>query len=494
MGSAMLGITAVGTYIPYYRLSRKAIEEAWHLEQAESLLIGERSVAGYDEDSVTMAVEATLDATDARETNAIDVLFFASTTSPFGEKSSAALVAAATDITAHRTVDVAGSLRAGTSALALAFDAVRAGSAREAAVAAADLRRPEPGTLLEAVSGDGAATIILGRDDDVIAELVGEVHLSAPTIDVWRRSDDRYLQTDDEAYANHVGYRTYINEAVTALLKKTETEPAAVTNAAIYAPDGRTYQKMAQRSPLGARLAELGMQGAVPRLLMQAGNLGAAFAPAQLALILETAAPGDLIVLAGYGDGADAYLFRVTEAIMDHRASRSVQAWLDAKGELPSYTLAQFFRENLQGKPLFPPDVEPWTSLPLLHREQAELLRFHAQRCGTCDAVWWPHRTTCYECGAQKGFTEIPLSRRGVVKTFVAEWAVPSPLPPLGILTVDTPERARITTQSTDGDPREFSLDEEVEFVLRIFHTAKKLPHYSWKVRKIRGRGTYNES
>ncbi|RME10814.1 MAG: hydroxymethylglutaryl-CoA synthase, partial [Ardenticatenia bacterium] len=51
-------------------------------------------------------------------------------------------------------------------------------------------------------------------------------------------------------------------------------------------------------------------------------------------------------------------------------------------------------------------------------------------------------------------------------------------------VTVDTPEGARITTQSTDGDPRAFALGDDVEFALRVFHTAKNVPHYSWKVRK----------
>lgn len=482
----MIGLIDAGVYFPYYRLERQAIGDAWKLEQAESLLIGERSVAGYDEDSITMSVEAALHALTGRDSDAIDALYFASTTPPFGEKSSGAVVAAACNLDVQRTADITGTLRAGTSALALAFDAIRAGSVRRALVAAADMRRPEPGTLLDAVSGDGAAALLLGEGHDVVAELIGEYHLSDPTIDVWRRADDRYLQTDDDAYTNQVGYLALVNEAVAGLLQTTDTEPADVANVAIYAPDGRTYQKMAKESPLGAKLAELSMMGAAPRVLMQAGNLGAAFAPAQLALILENAEPGDLLVLAGYGDGADAYLFRVTEAIIERPSKRRVQDWLNAKAELPSYTLAQYFRENLRDKPLFPPDVEPSTSLPLLHRERAELLRFNAQKCGNCGALWWPHRANCYECGATDGFVQIALSRRGTVETFVAEWAIPSPLPPLGMITVDTPEGARITTQSTDGDPRELALGDEVEFALRVFHTAKTLPHYSWKVRKSR--------
>jgi hypothetical protein len=72
------------------------------------------------------------------------------------------------------------------------------------------------------------------------------------------------------------------------------------------------------------------------------------------------------------------------------------------------------------------------------------------------------------------------------VASFVAEWAIPSPLPPMGMVTVDTAEGARLTTPSTDGDPRGLKVGDPVEFTLRIFHTAKGLPHYSWKVRSVR--------
>jgi hydroxymethylglutaryl-CoA synthase len=482
----MIGIVDFGTYIPYYRLPRKVVGEAWRMEAAMSLLIGESVLAGYDEDVITMGVEAAEQALLPWQRTEIDALYLATTTAPFGEKSSAAVVAAAADLQAGRTVDVTGTLRAGSSALAVAFDTVRAGSARQALVVAADRRRPEPGTLLDAISGDGAAAFLVGSGEAVIAELVGEYHLSDPTIDTWRRMDDRYLRSDDEAYTTEVGYLALTGAAVRGLLDATKIDPATVNGVALYVPDGRLYMQMAQKLPFTAAFKRMGMNGPAPALLMQGGNLGAAFAPMQLALLLEQAQPGDHLVMIGYGDGADAYLFRVTEAIGRRAARRTTQDWLAAKGEIPSYTLAHYFRENWQDKPLFPAEVEPWTSLPLLQRERKELLSRYAQKCGQCGAVWYPRRPNCYECGAQDGFSSIRLSGRGTVASFVAEWAIPSPLPPMGMVTVDTAEGARLTTPSTDGDPRRLKIGDPVEFALRIFHTAKGLPHYSWKVRHIR--------
>jgi len=479
------GILDFGLYIPYHRLSRQAIGEAWQMEQARALLVGERAVAGFDEDTITMAVEATLEALGPRANADVEALLFASTTPPFGEKSSAAVVAAVCHLPVRRSLDASGSLRASTSALGVALDLVRAGAVQRAVVAAADMRAPEPGTLAEAVVGDGAAALIVGQGDEVVAVVEGAVHLCEPTLDVWRYGDSRYLHTDDEAFAHQVGYFALVRQAVAELLQQAAVAPEDLSGAALYVPDGRTYMRLARQAPLAPVLVRMGPQGPAPSLLMRAGNLGTAFPLAQLVLLLEQARPDDLLLLVGYGDGADAYLLRVTQAITARPPRRPVDFWLDTAGPI-TYAQALFFRGHIREKPLFPPGAEPWTSLPLLHREREALLSLSARRCTACGAVWWPPRPACYECGAQDAFEPIRLSRRGTVATFEVEWALPFPRLPVGMVTVDTPEGARLTTQSTDGDPRALSIGQHVELAPRLFHTAKTIPHYSWKVR-VRG-------
>ncbi|MDQ7030669.1 MAG: OB-fold domain-containing protein [Ardenticatenia bacterium] len=476
------GILDFSLYIPYHRLSREAIGEAWRLEQARALLVGERAVAGFDEDTITMAVEAVLEALGPREGADVETVFFASTTPPFGEKSSAAVVAAAAHLPVRRSVDVTGSLRAGTSAFGLALDAVSAAPTRRAVVVAVDMRTPEPGTLTEAVVGDGAAALLVGQGEDVIAVVEARVHMSAPTFDSWRYGESRYVRADDEAFAAQVGYFALVRQAVEALLHQAGVSPEAIAGTALYTPDGRAYMRLARQLPFAPSLTRMGPNGPAPRLLMRAGNLGTAFPLAQLALLLESARPDDLILLVGYGDGVDAYLLRVTQAIGARPPRRPGRFWLETAGPI-TYTQALFFRGHIRDKPLFPPSAEPWTSLPLLHREQDALLALCAQRCTACGAVWWPHRPNCYECGAQDHFETVRLSRRGTVATFEVEWALPLPHLPVGMVTVDTPEGARLTTQSTDGDPRTLGIGQDVELAFRLFHMAKAMPHYAWKVR-----------
>lgn len=75
----MSGILSYGAYVPYYRLTRKAIGAGR----------GERAVASYDEDAVSMAVEAGREILpDALEN--LNSLIFATTSPPYAEKLNAA--------------------------------------------------------------------------------------------------------------------------------------------------------------------------------------------------------------------------------------------------------------------------------------------------------------------------------------------------------------------------------------------------------------------
>jgi len=483
----MIGIQDFGTYLPYYRYARKVQGLAWDLKQAMPLLIGERTVASFDEDTVTMAVEAVLNCLEGHDPTGVDALYFASTTAPFGEKSAAAIVALAADLSPRRVADFGSSLRASSSAFQAALDAVKAGSAKQVVVAAADMRQAAPGSVMESIIGDGAGALLIGQSGpelsepggDVLAEVSASFHVTQHLFDTWRLQNQPYLNTDDEGYADTRGYRTMVAQALNGLLKAASLKPTDLSRVVVYAPDGRNYMEVAKRSPAPAAFNP-------EPLLMGAGNLGTASTFAQLALVLETAQPGDRIALINYGDGADAYLLTVTEAIRRRRPRRGVMHWLNSKGYLPSYQMALFFRQGIPGKPVWPAELEAWTSVPLLQREQHALLNFYGVKCNHCGSVWWPQRRVCYDCGTQDNFTPLKLSRQGIIASCVAEWATPSPLSPVGMAVVDTDDGARLTVPMCDVDIDTVKIGDPVEFCFRIYHVSKNIPHYAWKVRPIR--------
>ena len=120
----MVGITSFGAYIPYYRLPRKVIGAAWGRRRGS----GEKAVANFDEDSITMSVAAGMDCLNEIDSKMIDGLFMATTTSPYIERQNSTIVSAALDLREDvRNADFTNCLRAGTTALLLAIDAIKAG-------------------------------------------------------------------------------------------------------------------------------------------------------------------------------------------------------------------------------------------------------------------------------------------------------------------------------------------------------------------------------
>jgi hypothetical protein len=110
--SEMKGITAYGMYLPYYRLKRETIFRAmgWFNPGIAGLAKGEKTVANYDEDSLTMAVAAGIDCLRDVEREKIDALYIASTTLPYKERGNASIAGAALNLSPNtRTARLAGS-------------------------------------------------------------------------------------------------------------------------------------------------------------------------------------------------------------------------------------------------------------------------------------------------------------------------------------------------------------------------------------------------
>src|SRR6185436_12250420 len=183
----MIGITSYGSYIPYRRLSRAAIAQVLGVPAEK----GERAVASFDEDSVSMALEAVRDALRAAPSRDVEALFFATTTAPYADKLNAAIVGAAALLAPElRAVDCTGSVRAGLSAFLQAADSV-SGGARQALVAIGDARLAAPEAKAERTNGDGAVAFVLGNER-VLAEIVATASFTREFLDTWRQPDESF--------------------------------------------------------------------------------------------------------------------------------------------------------------------------------------------------------------------------------------------------------------------------------------------------------------
>lgn len=469
----MAGIISYGAYVPYMRLPLAAIAGGKRAEGGP-----EKSVANYDEDALTMAVAAAVDCLRGHDRSSVDGVIFASTSFAFKEKQGATIVAKALDLRRDvLTADVGDSLRAGTGALRAALDAVRAGSARRVLVVVGDVRMASPRSGLEANLGDAAAAFLVG-DADVAATVEGFHGVSDEMIDVWRTEGDPFVHAWEDRFVVDHGYRTNVREAVRGLLARLDRKPADFSRLVLYGPDARSHAALAKELGFDASRQ---LQDA---LFGRVGNAGAAAVPLQLAAALEVAKAGDTILVAAYGDGADALALRVEAPISGLGDRRGVRWHLERRGEMPNYDMFIRFRQLLSTEN----DRRAGAGISATKhfRDRDYEISLHAQKCRKCGQVQYPHQRVCFKCFARDEFDHVRLSDRiGTLKSFTFDNFAGSPNPPL-VATVTDVDGARLYLQMTDANPKEVRLDLPVELVFRKIHDAGGTPNYFWKCTPVR--------
>lgn len=463
----MAGISRWGVYVPAWRLERSVLGKAWDTPA----LPGDRTVCAGDEDSLTMGVEAAL-ACAGDEADRIDAVFFATTTPPYAEKQSAATIAAVLDRSDVRTADITGTLRAGTTAMRAAADAVRAG-ARAALVVAADNRPAEPATTMEQLFGDGAAAFLVTPDG--AARIVGEASVAEDFTGPWRRTGDPYVRSFEPKLEIEYGYMRSVERAVKAALSSAGISADAVARFAAYAPDPRTFQKIAKRIGLGE---------ARDPLLIALGNLGAAHALVALAAALDQSSASDHVVLAGQGEGADALVLAIGQGLENGRPQLSVAEQISLKQALPNYEAYLRFRRLLPSD-----DSDPRSSTVTYWRDRAQALPLYGVRCTECGQVQFPNNRCCIECSATDKMEPARLQRRGTIFTFTLDHLVGGEYleTPLPRLVVDLDGGGRIFLEMTDVRPTDVRIGQPIELAFRKISEGSSFKNYYWKARPPRG-------
>lgn len=474
----MVGIVSYGGYVPILRMDRKVIASAWN----RGGMAGERSFANNDEDSITMSVEAALNCLYAKDRELLDGLFFCSTTSPYSEKMNAAVIASAADLRRDiLTTDFSNSLRSATAGLRGALDTVKAGSAKTIMVTAADVRGAYPKSDQEQMFGDGAAAVMVG-DTDLAASYEGSYCLTNDMMDVWRNPEDRFIKQWEGRFILGEGFTKHMKQVIGGIMKKFNLSPGDVAKVIFPAPDPRTHQDLAKS--LGFREEQV-----QDPLLSSVGFCGAAHPLMMLTAALEQAMPGDLLLLAAYGDGADALLFKATGSCSASMNKISIASLVQDKMMFSSYARFLSYRGLLEAQP-----GEPFRLLPsatATWREQISTIRCHASKCNACGVTTFPIQRICCNCRSRDDFTEVRLSGlSGTIFTFTRDNLAGRSDDPVVIQTVaemDAP--VRFYGLMTDFDPEKIELDQPVELTFRRMYEGAGFHNYFWKLRSPRKGG-----
>jgi len=467
----MAGITSYGAYIPLYRLGGETAGWSGFVEKA---------IASFDEDSLTMAAAAAIDCMNGMDRSTIDGLYFASTTSPYVEKQAATTIATAADLRRDAvTMDFTDSLRAGTNAFRAALDAVKAGSAKQVLVTAADMRLAQARSAFEPQFGDGAAAVLVG-DEKVAANVVGWYSVTNEILDMWRSQGQTLIDSWEDRFILDEGYRNTIAEAITGLFSKYNVSAKDFAKAAYYAPDARRHADLARR--VGFEPAQV-----QPPLIGTVGNTGAAFAMMMLVAALEEAKPGDKILFANYGDGADAYILEATEEINKIRDRRGIKGFLASKRILGDYQTYADWRGLIDLAPAVrrPEMMQP--SATAVWRERDANIRFHGVKCKSCGYAQYPPQRVCTKCHTRDNFESERFSdKKGTVFTYAMDYLAPTPDPPLVIAMVDFEGGGRMVSMMTDRDINDVKIGMPVEMTFRKLFIAKGVHNYYWKSMPVR--------
>jgi hydroxymethylglutaryl-CoA synthase len=472
----MAGITSIGAYIPMYRLSLEEVTKFWRAKGAG----GEKAVAGYDEDSITMAVAAAMDCLKSGAEQP-QGLYFATTTSPYREKQGAAVIASAVDL--HKeclTADFTNSLRAGTIALRSAVDAVKSGSAKSVLIAASDCRIGGPQGKNEQLLGDGAAAVIIGQDQ-TIADIEAGYSLFSDFTDYWRNSGDRFVQSAEGRFIDVNGYTPTMQETVSTLMKKNGVSPQDFCKFVFYSTDARAQAELAKR--LGFDKAQI-----QDPLFAHIGNTGAAAILVMLAAALEEAKAGDRILFAGYGDGCDAFILRVTKNIEKMRAGATMKDRLARKAPLD-------YGKYLNWKNLIPIEAmnlparsEP--SLATRWRDRKTVRALYGVRCKKCGTpqvhpIGQAIRI-CNMCQAKDDFEEYKFSdKKGKLFTYAIDQLQPTKNPPGLNGVVDFDGGGRLICELTDYDLSKVKIGMPVEMSYRKMLQGEGILNYFWKAKPV---------
>ena len=472
----MAGITSIGAYVPRYRLSLEEVAKFWRAKKAG----GEKAVAGFDEDSITLSVAAALDCL-ARNAGETDGVYFATTTAPYKEKQGAAIIASALDLKREsRTADFANSLRAGCIALRAAFEAVKSGSSRNILVVASDCRPAAPQGRFEQILGDGAAAVLVGSDR-TIADIEDSASIFCDFPDLWRKDGDAFIQSTEGRFASAEGYLPVMQETIGGLMKRNSVSPRDVSKIVFYAPDVREQSELAKR--LGFDKAQV-----QDPLFAQIGNTGTAAAFMMLVAALEEAKPGDRILFAGYGDGCDAFLLRVTQDIDKARTRPTMEDRLGNKAPVD-------YGRYLNWRNLVPIEAAnlPARSEPspaTRWRDRKSIAALYGVRCKACGTpqlhpIGQAIRV-CATCQAKDDFEEYRFSdKKGKLFSYAIDHLQPTKNPPGLNGVVDFDGGGRLICELTDYDLDKVQIGMPVEMSFRRMLQGQGIINYFWKAKPI---------
>lgn len=480
----MVGITGFGAYIPKLRLKRESIVDAnkWLNPGIASLAKGERSMSNWDEDPITLGVEAARDCLSINERSLIENIYFASTTNPFADRQNATIVATALSLNSNiMAMDVTGSQRSGTTALISALTSLDNNSDNEKLCIAADKRLTRPGSTQELTYGDGAAALRVGNgnNNEIIADLIDFYSFTDDFVDHYRLANRKFDYYWEERWIRQEGHIKLISNAIINLLEKTNVPAEEIDHLIIPVISRGTPQVIAKNLSINPETITDNMQ-------INCGDTGVAHPLIMLISVLEKAKPGEKILVCGFGQGVDTFLLETSKEITRYQKNNGVVGTLLRRRTETNYIKFLSFNGLIDMERGMRAEQDKQTALTTLYRNRSFLLGFNGGKCTKCGTAQIPKTKICVNpnCGSHDSQLDESFSeKKATIMSWTSDQLAYSLDPPAHYGMVQFEGGGRLMTDFTDIEHDEIKVDMPIRMVFRIkdLDEQRGFVRYFWK-------------
>jgi hydroxymethylglutaryl-CoA synthase len=316
-----VGITSYGVSLPKWKILTQVIADAQgkNASVGKSLAVVSKTVPRFDEDTITLATQASANALINLKTEKknIGALFVGSESHPYAVKPSGTVIKSALGLSEEMAMaDLQFACKAATQGLQIGISYVLSELAEEVLVVGSDTAQSSPGDALEYTAGAGAAAYVLGSER-VLAKFLATTSVATDTPDFWRRPGESYPQhagrfSGGPAYFYHIGL------AANKILEETRLTPKDFQYCVFHTPNGKFPREVVKQ--LGFSESQL-----APSLLVEnIGNTYAAAVPLALSAVLDIASANEKILVVSYGSGSgsDAFVLETTQLLAEFNKNR----------------------------------------------------------------------------------------------------------------------------------------------------------------------------
>ena len=476
----MVGIHAYGGYIPRLRLQRASAFAAtgWFAPGLKSLAKGERSFCSWDEDAITMGVEAARDCLATRDRSSVSRVILASTSHTFADRQNSTIIKEALNLKdSTAALDVSGSKRSATSALIDAFYAVE-GEAGDTLCIASECNAHKPGSEAEFNGGHGAASVLVSKGDGC-AKLIGAHSVSIDFVDHFRSAGEQFDYNWEARWIREEGYGRIVVSAIRDTLRKLSIDAAEIDYFVLGSPMQKVGESVAKSVGINAAAVVDALGGVL-------GDAGAAQPLILLSHVLERAQPNQTVVLAGFGGGCDVIVLKTTDAILDRRPRHGISGYLKDRAPVDNYVkylaisglleLEKGMRAELDQKPV----------LTAQYRERKTVLGLVGGKCSVSGTIQFPKTPISVARGARTIYTQedYPLAElQARVVTFTVDYLTFTPLPPAYYGNIEFEGGGRLMAEIVDVGEEGLEVGTPLRMVFRIktIDERRAFTQYFWK-------------